>query len=816
MTTTPDYMYIEGQKVVAQDNGDGTKLLSVSASNITTKFREAFEVAPQDSPDWVTSAGSGDILVADGNAIAASYVVISKDPWTAGNVTSFESAATFPMPIEMALGISASQRVWGQEFAAEIVSTETPLATPSDLAISSISQATTTLTVNTTLPHGLPIGARIGIRDVSDSRFNYPALVVATVPSTTQFTVTAGPQGNLPSVTAGPFTSGYVYLRSALGLAPNGTSMIFENTTVTNAAFYIRSASGDVQPSGTAAGNHNVTVGTSASVQALNAARTYAFQPTTEYRLYLQADKLQWLDAGVDVITATTSRHNRTQVVPDPGQQYKIRFRATADAGVSKPIAKIVSVAKSGTTTATVVTDVAHGLTTGDYIATYGVRDQTNFANLTAATVVASVVDATTFTVVWGSAVTATAFGGIVWKVNGGNLPSACGAIAQVVQSVVRTSNILTLVGNGSWSGFLIGDYVNINGCYDTSGVYVPIDGAYRVQNIATTTLTLEPIDDVVSPTGNDITLTNVSGAVIKRTDWRLSFIRLFDYERERVEVLARPQGDLSTALPVNVQNTLAATISSGTITTVTTVTGVTTVSAVTAVGTVTAANLNFPQIIADVASAALTTTTTTAAFTPTFGISYQVTIPVTAVSGTSPTLDFSIEESDDSGTNWYKVYDFARITATGIYRSPTLPLFGNRVRYVQTLSGTTPSFTRAVNRLQSSYPALPSRQLVDRSISLTTLNSTTPVLLTRDCGNTTQLVINVGAITTTAPQLQLEGSDDFGTTWYAIGSPLTAVASSTVQVTNTGNINSGAIRARVSTAGVGVTAGYTLLKAHD
>ena len=229
---------------------------------------------------------------------------------------------------------------------------------------------------------------------------------------------------------------------------------------------------------------------------------------------------------------------------------------------------------------------------------------------------------------------------------------------------------------------------------------------------------------------------------------------------------------------------------------------------------TVTSANLSIPTLIADVASAALTTTTTTATLTPTFGISYEVNIPVTVVSGTSPTLDVSIEESDDTGTNWYKVYDFPRITATGMYRSPAIPFLGNRVRYVQTVGGTTPSFTRAVNRLQSSYPAIPQRQLIDRTIVLTTLNSTTALILARDCGNGIQLMINIGAATT-APILQLEGSDDFGTTWYSIGTPLTAVANSTVQLTVNGT-NAAALRARVSTAGVGVTAGYVLIKAHD
>ncbi len=252
--------------------------------------------------------------------------------------------------------------------------------------------------------------------------------------------------------------------------------------------------------------------------------------------------------------------------------------------------------------------------------------------------------------------------------------------------------------------------------------------------------------------------------------------------------------------------SSLPVVVSSGTITTV---------SAVTTVTTVSAANLGIPTLVNDVVSAALTTTTTTATITPSAGISYQVNIPVTAVTGTNPTLDVTIEESDDTGTNWHRVYDFPRITGTGVYRSPHLPFFGNRIRYVQTVGGATPSFTRSLNRLQSNYPALPQRQLIDRTISLTTLNSVTPTLMTRDCGNATQLIINIGAVTTTAPAIQLEGSDDFAVTWYPIGTPLTAVASSTVQVTSL-DVNAAAVRARVSTAGVGVTAGYVMIKAHD
>lgn len=123
----------------------------------------------------------------------------------------------------------------------------------------------------------------------------------------------------------------------------------------------------------------------------------------------------------------------------------------------------------------------------------------------------------------------------------------------------------------------------------------------------------------------------------------------------------------------------------------------------VTTVSSVTSDQAAIPGTVSDVASAAITTTTTTATLTPTFGSSYQVNIPVTAVSGTTPTMVVQVNESMDSGTNWQAVYTFPTITATGSYNSPVLPLRGNRIQYVQTITGTTPSFTRAINRLQSS-----------------------------------------------------------------------------------------------------------------
>jgi hypothetical protein len=247
--------------------------------------------------------------------------------------------------------------------------------------------------------------------------------------------------------------------------------------------------------------------------------------------------------------------------------------------------------------------------------------------------------------------------------------------------------------------------------------------------------------------------------------------------------------------------NAIPANIVAGSLPAVTTVSGVT---------SVTSANLGAPIIVSDIASAAITSSANSSVITPTSGCSYEVNIPVTLIAGTNPTLDVDVQESDDTGTNWMTVYSFPRITTTGIYRSSKLPLLGNRLRYVQTLTGTSPSFTRAINRLQSSDSVPSVRQLIDRSVVLTTLNSITPSLNVQNC-NRLQLAVNIGA-STTNPGLQLQGSEDNGVSWYSIGSAITAIANSTVSITIV-DVNTQLLRAIVTSAGSGVTMGYILLK---
>ena len=529
------------------------------ANNVTTPFFDGFETYSSTSGRYNQSIQSGDLVYVDGNAASASYLVFSKSSLNAGTESFVESVTTFDMPAEFSLGLSMSQRTLGQDFAVEFVSTETSRMSLVDIPILNISQTTTTLTVNTTVAHGLSVGRAIGIAGVNDSRMNYNSLVVASVPNSTQFTCTAGPGGTIPSVTAGPFTSGYVFQRGRLGGGNDGVSMIFENATATNASFYTRYDASDAYPTGTIAGNHSLTIGSTASVQLINSAYQYAFGPTNEYRFIIQPDRVQVQDQAVDVLTGSTSRLIRTSVIPNLFKKYKLRFRAATADSYPVPVAQVVTAVKTGTTTATVTFDRPHGLTTADLIVAYGARDATNFPNLVTATAVASVVDATTITVVWGGAVTATTYGGYVARVQGGNLLSALGAAAPSVQAATLSTladgtRQLVLSGSATWVGTsmaTIGDTADLIGCRDiATGASLGIDGAWKIANVVTNLLTL-----VLPFAGSmalpaDFATTNCGGGLIKRTDLRVSFMRAFDFARERVEWAQRPITDVSASIP--------------------------------------------------------------------------------------------------------------------------------------------------------------------------------------------------------------------------------------------------------------------------
>lgn len=98
----------------------------------------------------------------------------------------------------------------------------------------------------------------------------------------------------------------------------------------------------------------------------------------------------------------------------------------------------------------------------------------------------------------------------------------------------------------------------------------------------------------------------------------------------------------------------------------------------------------------AAVASAARTATGTSTAFDVEDAESLEATLTVTAASGTTPTLDVTLETSIDGGTTYDTVGAFDQKAAAGSDKHVFGPL-GDKCRWKWTIAGTTPSFTFSV-----------------------------------------------------------------------------------------------------------------------
>ena len=742
---------------------------ALAVGNAIQKFRDGFVTGTPDLNTWdvVWNNQGSSIVNSGGDSFGASYMRVSMCPITAESEFICTSKQMFKFPVRFAYGMSLSQRFLGQEFEMSLVGCDTDgvvdtISPFTALAISgNVSITSNVATINFATAHGLKGGDRVVLYGNSEKRLNVGPVVV-TVVTSTQITVPC------TLANASYAAGGSVYFAHPLSYSSNAVGLVYENATVTNASFV-------AVRNGAKFKSINSTVTTTTAIQSNTNPYTDAFNSAGDMEILANMEEVIYRGVAADGLAAPTGSGRFSQGIPDEEKFYKIRIRAKNLINLSRPVARITAISKTGTTTATVTTDVAHGLAVNDLVQIYGVRDITNFPNLTAQTTVASIVSATQFTIVIGAAVTASSAGGTVFLVNGSVLATTAQNVN--VQSISRTNNILSIIGNGNWTGLLAGEFIQLHGCDATSmGLY---DGYYKVLRNATTTLEVESI-------GINFTSINCGGAIIKRTDFRLNYIRLMDFTRHSVELTnARGIADQNKALSVNGTVSITGTVN------------------------INSSNTAYGALVADVASAAITTTATTAAFTPAFGSAYQINILVTAVSGTNPTLDISIEESDDNGTNWFKVYDFPRISTAGIFRSPVIRATGTRVRYVQTLTGTTPSFTRTINRLQISNPATNFKQLIDRTINPNTLNSVTSSLYVEGCQDFNVFVRCTAQ--TGAATLTLQFSDD-NTNWHTTGNTLaTVVGFAHVKVTNE---QWKFARVITSVAGSGITLAELTIKA--
>lgn len=161
-----------------------------------------------------------------------------------------------------------------------------------------------------------------------------------------------------------------------------------------------------------------------------------------------------------------------------------------------------------------------------------------------------------------------------------------------------------------------------------------------------------------------------------------------------------------SSSLQLNVQQATSSNLNAN-IGSIGSLNTVTSVSSLTSIG--------FASIINDASNAAITTTVTSSTITPMGGLSYLAYIHILSVSGTNPVLLVEIQESIDNEFNWSTVYTFAPINSVGSYASPKLPYRGNKIRYIQNVSGVSPTFTRIINRY--TYNDIPSVPVAPRKL---------------------------------------------------------------------------------------------------
>lgn len=518
--------------------------------NAQKKFRDGFAAeGTQPDPavwDLVNDSPTEHIVNVGGDAMSAAYIRISLSPFLTDSGVSITTKDIFGIAFRVGYGLSISQRILGQETGMEMVGVDTndTVTTMTPVVDKTITGTTISITTNvgtvTLTGHGLKGGDRICIHDCPDSRLNVGPVVVTGLTADTFSVPITLANGSYDS------TGGHVKWDDPLIYVKNGASLLCESTSATTASFVTRR-------NGSSMRSVSSTISTTTATQANTSPYTDAFLTASNHELFATLEEIIYRSYASDGIATMSGLGKRTQSIPDEEYNYKIRVRAKNLRSLTVPVAKILTADKSGTTTATIVTNVAHGLTTADWVQIYGIRDITNFPNLVAQTQVASIVNSTTFTIVMTGAVTASSAGGVIWRVQGSNL--APGVLAQNVQSISRTNNILSVVGNTTWATPLPGEYYHLYGMNGDAAAY---DGAYKVLRVNTSTLELESI-------GANFGLISCGGTAIKRTDVRIHFVRVLDYTRLVTEIMGGRGNttDVNNAVPVSIAGSATLTVTS-------------------------------------------------------------------------------------------------------------------------------------------------------------------------------------------------------------------------------------------------------------
>jgi hypothetical protein len=219
-----------------------------------------------------------------------------------------------------------------------------------------------------------------------------------------------------------------------------------------------------------------------------------------------------------------------------------------------------------------------------------------------------------------------------------------------------------------------------------------------------------------------------------------------------------------------------------------------------------------------DRTSTATSTTGVSPVITSDLGASISGLINVTAVSGTSPTLDLVLQESRDNGTTWTDIYHVQRISAVSTIDIPHMIMSGRR-RWSWTVGGTaTPTITFTTTTMQGSGSPVLLRSFYDRTANVlnATLNTPGTAFNIEGCKNITMFISS--GITTTGGTFVAQISPD-GITWANTSLSIataTVASGSAGYVASISNLNAKFIRVIVSVAGTSQALNYVHFEASN
>jgi hypothetical protein len=518
----------------------------------------------------------GDFVVQRTTNNGQLLVELSTDPLAEDTISYLQYNDTVRPPFNMDIPFSISQRSRGQFFALGGIQTSASYTSSPAIAMTSISQSGTTITIVLATPTDMQVGEWFNTYGVDDSRLNICNAVVSSV-SADRLTVTCGYTGDVvnTSLTISAITNkGYFKPQDKPSSSLNGAYYVFSGSSATSAALLIQAAGSNVRTSGTNASSHLLTNASTSPVYVNAGNGQFEIKPTSSFEIEIDKVSAGFLDYATDSTAAQSSvRLLQDTAVPEYYAEYRPILRAVTPKSTTRPIAKIVSATKSGSTTATITTDVPHGLIAGKSIVDIvGCRDQTNFA-ITTGIIVATTPTSTTFTVVFGASATATTYGGSVILRNGSN--SSTGGANQAIQSLLIDSNgIMSVVGSATWAGITVGEYVNLHGVRDNvTGADLGFDGTYVLIDLNGTTIKLKAVlnpDGTNTKNGLGVNVTppmpvtssvNCGGSVIMRTTARIHDLRLEERSYDAVKIWGQGESRTDLALPVTVQNTAVVTL---------------------------------------------------------------------------------------------------------------------------------------------------------------------------------------------------------------------------------------------------------------